>query len=74
MNSIEFLAIRKRQKDFSASDWEIAIYLDQVNASEGSFEVAFEYDMMVVADEGYEPEGKPKLPSWCSAMDGVTQS
>ena len=67
MNSIEFLAIRKRQKDFSASDYEIAKYLDQVNASGSvAFDDAFEYDLIAVADKGYEPEGTPSLPTWCS--------
>ena len=59
MNSTEFLAIRKLQRERQATDFEAAHFLDQVNASDGAFEAVFEIAMIEVADESYRPEGAP---------------
>lgn len=65
MNTVEFLALRKLQLDHKASDYEIAQFLDQVNAGNSDFVATFEQTMIEVADESYEPDGTPTLPSWC---------
>ncbi len=67
MNSTEFLAIRKLQKDGKATDYEAAQFLDQVNAGNGDLEAVFETAMIEVADESYQPEGTPPLPAWCAS-------
>lgn len=67
MNSIEFLAVRKLQTDNKATDYEMAQFLDQVNAVDGVFEATLEMAMIEVADESYQPPGTPVLPSWCAS-------
>ena len=67
MNSIEFLALRKIQKEHEATDFEVAQFLDLVNAGNGDFEAVFEMAMIGVADESYRPDGTPPLPSWCAS-------
>ena len=67
MNSTEFLAIRKLQKEHKATDYEVEQFLDQVNADKGDFEATFEIAMIEVADESYKPEGTPPLPAWCAS-------
>ena len=67
MNSIEFLAIRKIQKEHEATDYEVAQFLDQVNAGTRDFDAVLEMAMIEVADESYRPEGTPPLPSWCAS-------
>ena len=67
MNSTEFLAIRKLQKERNATDYEVAQFLDQVNAGNGVFEAVFEMAMVEVADESYRPQGTPPLPAWCAS-------
>ncbi len=69
MNSIEFLALRKIQKEGGATDYETAQFLDGVNAGNGVFEAVFEMAMIEVADDSYKPEGTPPLPSWCASME-----
>ena len=59
MNSIEFLAIRKLQKERNATDYEAAQLLDQVEAGNSAFEAVFEMAMVEVADDSYRPEGAP---------------
>ncbi len=66
MNSTEFLAIRKLQKERKTTDYEAAQFLDLVNAGNGDFEAVFEIAMIEVSDESYQPEGTPPLPSWCA--------
>ena len=68
MNSIEFLAIRKIQKECAATDYEVAQFLDHVDAGNSDFEATLEMAMLEVADDSYRPEGTPPLPSWCGAM------
>ncbi len=68
MNSIEFLAIRKLQKEGAATDYEMAKFLDQVNAGNSVFEPTLEMAMIEVADDSYEPEGTPPSRSWCASM------
>lgn len=57
MNSVEFLAIRKLQKERDVTDHEVAQFLDQVNASNSVFEATLEMAMIEVADESYRPQG-----------------
>ncbi len=59
MYSTEFLALRKLQKEGAATDYEVAQFLDQVNAGNGTFEGAFEMAMIEVADDSYQPGGSP---------------
>ena len=66
MNSTEFLAIRKLQIERTATDHEVAQFLDQVNAGNSAFEAAFEQAMIEVADDSHQPEGTPPLPEWCA--------
>ena len=66
MDSTEFLAIRKLQKERGASDFEVAQFLDQVNAGDSTFEAVFEMEMIEVEDESYKPEGTPPSSSWCA--------
>ena len=65
MNSTEFLAIRKLQKEHSATDYDVAQFLDQVNAGNSVFEATFDMAMIQVNDDSYQAEGTPPLPSWC---------
>ena len=67
MNSTEFLAIRKMQKESAATDYEVAQFLDQVNAGNSVFEAELDMAMIEVADESYRPEGTPPLPAWCAS-------
>ena len=67
MNSIEFLAIRKIQKEHEATDFEVARFLDLVNVGNGDFEAALEMAMIEVADESYQPDDTPPLPAWCAS-------
>ncbi len=62
MNSIEFLAIRKLQKEREATDFEAAQFLDQVNAGTSTHDAALEMAMVEVADDSYRPEGAPAPP------------
>ena len=64
MNSTEFLALRKIQKEGAATDYEVAQFLDQVNAGNSVFEAKFEMAMIEVADESYRPDGTPASPTW----------
>ena len=59
MNRIEFLAVRKLQKEHKATDYETALFLDEVNAGDRSQEAALEIAMVEVADDSYWPEGAP---------------
>ena len=61
MNSTEFLAIRKLQKERDATDYEAAQFLDQVNAGDEAFEAVFEMALIEVADDSYRPEGTPAV-------------
>ena len=63
MNSIDFLAIRKLQNERKATDYEVAQFLDQVNAGDSVFEASLDLAMIEVADESYQPEGAPPLPT-----------
>ncbi len=67
MNSIEFLALRKLQKEGAATDYEVAQFLDLVNAGNSDFEAKLEMAMIEVVDESYQPEGTPPLPAWCAS-------
>ncbi len=67
MNSTEFLALRKLQKEGAATDYEVAQFLDQVNAGNSDFEAVFEMAMIEVNDDSYQPEGSPALPAWCAS-------
>ncbi len=67
MNSTEFLAIRKLQKEGAATDCEMAQFLDLVDAGNSVFEAKFEMAMIEVADDSYQPEGTPPLPAWCAS-------
>ena len=67
MNSTEFLAIGKLQKERKATDYEAAQFLDQVNAGNSDFEAVLEMAMIAVADDSYQPEGTPHLPAWCTS-------
>ena len=67
MNSTEFLAIRKLQNERKATDYEVAQFLDQVNAGDSVFEASLDLAMIEVADESYQPEGTPPLPTWCAS-------
>ena len=62
MNSVEFLAVRKLQKEREATDFEVAQFLDQVNAGTSDHEAALEMAMIEVADESYRPEGATAAP------------
>ncbi len=64
MNSTEFLTLRKLQKERGATDYEMAQFLDAVNAGDSTFEAVFEMAMIEVADESYRPEGEPVM-TWC---------
>ena len=59
MDSTEFLAIRMLQKERAASDYEVAQFLDQVNAGNSVFEAVFEMAMIEAADDSCQPEGAP---------------
>ena len=65
MNTVEFLALRKIQNEVAATDFEVAQFLDLVNAGNSDFEARFELAMIEVADESYQPDGTPPLPTWC---------
>ena len=65
MNSTEFLAIRKLQKEGAATDYEVAQFLDQVDAGNSVFEATLEMAMIEVADASYQPEGTPPPRGWC---------
>ena len=65
MKTVEFLALRKLQLDHKASDHEIAQFLDLVSAGNSDSEAMLDLAMIEVADESYEPDGTPPLPSWC---------
>ena len=67
MNSTEFLAIRKLQKEHKATDFEAAQFLDLVNAGNGDVEAVLEMAMIEVVDDSYRPEGTPPLPAWCAS-------
>ncbi len=67
MNSTEFLALRKLQKERKATDYEAAQFLDQVNAGNNVFEATLEMAMIEVADESHQPDGTPPLPAWCAS-------
>ena len=67
MNSTEFLALRKIQKEGAATDYEVAQFLDLVNAGNSSFKAEPEMAMIEVADESYQPDGTPPLPAWCAS-------
>ncbi len=67
MNSTEFLAIRKLQKEGAATDYEVAQFLDQVNAGNSDFEAKLEMALIEVVDDSYRPEGTPPLPAWCAS-------
>ncbi len=67
MNSVEYLALRKLQKGRAATDYEVAQFLDLVNAGNSTFEATLEMAMIEVADESYQPDGTPPLPSWCAS-------
>jgi len=66
MDSIEFLAIRKLQKERKATDYEVAQFLDQVNVGDSVFEAVFDIAMIGVADDSYQPEGIAPWPAWCA--------
>ena len=67
MNTTEYLALRKLQKERGATDYEAAQFLDLVNAGNSESEAVFEMAMIEVADESYQPDGTPPLPSWCAS-------
>ncbi len=67
MNSTEFLAIRKLQKEHTATDYEVAQFLDLVNAGNSDFEAKLEMALIEVVDDSYRPEGTPPLPAWCAS-------
>ncbi len=67
MNSIEFLALRKIQKEHKATDYEVAQFLGLVNAGNSDFEAKLEMAMIEVADDSYQPDGTPPLPAWCTS-------
>jgi len=67
MNSTEFLALRKLQKEGAATDYEVAQFLDQVNAGNSDFEAKLEMALIEVVDDSYRPEGTPPLPAWCAS-------
>ena len=48
-----------------ASDYEMEQFLDHVNAGNSEFEAVLEMAMIEVADDSFQPEGMPPLPSWC---------
>ena len=67
MNSTEFLAIRKLQNESAATDYEVAQFLDLVNAGNSVFEARLEMALLEVGDESYQPDGTPPLPAWCTS-------
>ncbi len=67
MNTVEFLALSKLQNERSATDFEVAQFLDLVNAGNSESEAVFEMAMIEVADESYQPDGTPPLPAWCAS-------
>ncbi len=67
MDSTGFLALRKLQKEGAATDYEVAQFLDLVNAGNSDFKQTFDMAMIEVADESYQPEGTPPLPAWCTS-------
>ena len=67
MNSTEFLALRKLQKEGAATDYEVAQFLDLVNAGNSDFEAVFEMAMIEINDDSYQPDGTPPLPGWCAS-------
>lgn len=67
MNSTEYLALRKIQKEGAATDYEMAQFLDLVDAGNSDFEAKLEMAMIEVADDSYQADGTPPLPAWCTS-------
>ncbi len=59
MNRIEFLALRKLQKENRATDYDMAQFLDQGNVGDSIQKADLEIAMVEVADDSYWPEGAP---------------
>ena len=74
MDSTEFRAIRKLQKERGVSDYDVVQFLDLVNAGHSESNAVLELAMIEVADESYQPEGTPPLPSWCASMPSPSLS